>query len=337
MGNGTQETRIATPPDARDGRRILVIRRDNIGDLVCTLPLLSGLRQALPEATIDVLANSYNAPLLRGNPDIDTVHQYTKSKHRPAGGRLRALIEQTMLLRTLRRRHYDAVLVASGGGQRLETRLWLRLLGARRLVMRRDDQGGHEVERALRLGHALGLKLVETAPQLHPDPALLQQARGILMPGGDKPIGLHISAREDENRWPPERFEKLIREGTARGLRFALFWSPGPGGVPEHPGHDDTASRILAATQGLAVTACPTARLAELAAALACCRRLVGSDGGHCHIAAAVGTPVVGLYCDHKVEQWRPWGTAHVVLSGRRVDDIPVARVLEELLAGAAH
>ncbi len=334
MGDGSGGTGTLRPPGAWNTGGILVVRRDNIGDLVCTLPLLSALRRALPDATIDVLANSYNAPLLRANPDIDTVHRYTKSKHRPPGGALPALREQATLLWTLRRRHYDAVLVASGGGHRLETRLWLRAIGARTIVMRRDDQGDHEVERVLALGRALGLDLPATAPRLYPDPSLLRQAQATLVGHGDRPVGLHISAREEENRWPAQRFIELIREGAARGLRFALFWSPGAADVPEHPGHDETASRILAATQGLAVTACPTRSLAELTAALSCCERLVGSDGGHCHIAAAVGTPVVGLYCDHKTAQWRPWGTGHAVLSGRRVDDIPVTRVLAELLAG---
>ncbi len=58
--------------------KILVIRRDNIGDLVCTTPMLSGLRRRFPGAHIAVLVNSYNAPVLAGNPDIDEVCVYRK-------------------------------------------------------------------------------------------------------------------------------------------------------------------------------------------------------------------------------------------------------------------
>ena len=54
-------------------RSILVIRRDNIGDLVCTTPLLATLRARYPQAWIGVLANSYNAPALDGNPHVDEV------------------------------------------------------------------------------------------------------------------------------------------------------------------------------------------------------------------------------------------------------------------------
>ena len=36
----------------------LVIRRDNIGDLVCTTPLFEALRLRFPSARIDALTNS---------------------------------------------------------------------------------------------------------------------------------------------------------------------------------------------------------------------------------------------------------------------------------------
>lgn len=50
--------------------RILIVRRDNIGDLICTLPLISAIRQLNPKARIDMLVNSYaGAPVVLGNPD----------------------------------------------------------------------------------------------------------------------------------------------------------------------------------------------------------------------------------------------------------------------------
>ena len=61
--------------------RILVIRRDNIGDLVCTTPLLAALRRRFPAAWIGALVNSYNATVLDRNPDLDEVFVYRKLKH----------------------------------------------------------------------------------------------------------------------------------------------------------------------------------------------------------------------------------------------------------------
>src|SRR5512135_977073 len=61
-------------------RKILVIRRDNIGDLVCTTPMIRMLRQHYPDAWIAALVTRYNAEVLAGNPDLDAVFAYQKAK-----------------------------------------------------------------------------------------------------------------------------------------------------------------------------------------------------------------------------------------------------------------
>jgi len=60
--------------------RILVIRRDNIGDLVCTTPLIFALRERFPFAHIAALVNTYNEPVLSGNAAIDAVYTCEKRK-----------------------------------------------------------------------------------------------------------------------------------------------------------------------------------------------------------------------------------------------------------------
>ena len=65
--------------------RILIIRRDNIGDLACTTPLLEGLRAQLPGAWLGALVTTYNAEVLAGNRALDEVFVYEKLKHRTGG------------------------------------------------------------------------------------------------------------------------------------------------------------------------------------------------------------------------------------------------------------
>ena len=38
--------------------KILIVRRDNIGDLICTTPLISALRRRYPRAHLAALANT---------------------------------------------------------------------------------------------------------------------------------------------------------------------------------------------------------------------------------------------------------------------------------------
>src|SRR5262249_61119731 len=49
--------------------RILVVRRDNIGDLVCATPAPAPLRRPFPGADTPAPVKSHNAGRLRGDPE----------------------------------------------------------------------------------------------------------------------------------------------------------------------------------------------------------------------------------------------------------------------------
>jgi ADP-heptose:LPS heptosyltransferase len=99
--------------------RILVLRRDNIGDLVCTTPLLAALRAQLPQAWLAALVTTYNAEVLAGNTALDEVFVYEKLKHRSGSllSHLRTRIGQTA---RLRQRQLDCVLVPAPAPQSLK-------------------------------------------------------------------------------------------------------------------------------------------------------------------------------------------------------------------------
>ena len=98
-------------------RKYLVVRRDNIGDLVLTTPLIHALRQHQPDAWIGALVNSYNAPVLRGNPDLDAVFAYDKAKHRRSQSRFAVYRHTLRLLLQLRSMQIDTVILAGPGAQ----------------------------------------------------------------------------------------------------------------------------------------------------------------------------------------------------------------------------
>ena len=101
---------MSPSPNPAKQKRILVIRRDNIGDLVCTTPLIGALRQRFPHGWLGALVNSYNAPVLEGNPDLDEVFVYTKAKHRSAAESLAAILwRRLMRMRRLRARNQSDI------------------------------------------------------------------------------------------------------------------------------------------------------------------------------------------------------------------------------------
>jgi len=98
--------------------KILIIRRDNIGDLVCTTPLIAALRQRFPEGWLGALVNSYNAPVLDGNPDLDEVFAYTKVKHRAGGQSVPGILwKRLAMMRRLRAMQIDDVIIATTSPQ----------------------------------------------------------------------------------------------------------------------------------------------------------------------------------------------------------------------------
>ncbi len=308
--------------------KILVIRRDNIGDLLCTTPLLAALRGRFPDAWIGVLTNAYAAPVLAGNPHIDKVLAYEKGKHAASvAGRLRALGHRLALIARLRRLGIDLALLPASGHQESAER-FARLTGARR-VIRADDAptaGPHEVESAFRCAAVLG---IDGPPP--PMTLVATTATDVAIPPGAGPlIGLHISARKPPQRWPVERFAELARRLHERhDARFLLFWAPGSAEDAKHPGDDEKAAALLGMLRDLPVTAVPTQRLGELISGLASCDQVICSDGGAMHVAAALGKPIVCFFGNSDAARWRPWGVRHELLQ-------PESRDVRDITAAAA-
>lgn len=294
--------------------KILVIRRDNIGDLICTTPLLAALRRQWPAAWIGVLANRYNAPILAGNPDIDAIFAYRKAKHRAAGeSRLAVWRATAALLWQLRRMKLDLVLCASPGARR-----FARLLGARRSVEADRTGNGHETEITFRLLAPLDIDAAPGPLLLRPDASIVAHlVRRLGLPAGpERRIAMHLSARKPRQRWPAEHFAELARRLLAAGLaeRILLFWAPGTENDALHPGDDGKAARLLDDLDGLPVTPVPTRELADLVAGLSLADAVVCSDGGAMHVAAGLGKPIVCFFGNSSAARWHPWGVPYELL-----------------------
>ena len=320
-----------------DFNRILIIRRDNIGDLVCTTPLITALRRQFSQARVGVLANNYNAAVLDGNPDIDDVYAYRKLKHVGAeSSAISALAEKIGLMWELRRKKLDLVVLAAGSQDTRGAQLARFLAPGRTILSQPAEKEKHEVERTFSAARLLGVEGDIPPLRIVPNEDALQRVRQAIMRAGlttTRPlIGLHISARRPVQRWPAERFAELaIALRSQFDAATMLFWSPGAGNRSQHPGDDDKAATILKLTAGRAsMIPWATAELPDLVAGLAACDAVICSDGGAMHVAAALGKPILCFFGDSPVDRWRPWGVRHVVLQApsRKVEDISLEEVL---------
>jgi len=62
--------------------KVLLVRNDNLGDLICTTPAIEALRKKYSKAKIDIVVNSYNYLGIRNNPFVDKIYIYTKPEHK---------------------------------------------------------------------------------------------------------------------------------------------------------------------------------------------------------------------------------------------------------------
>ena len=315
--------------------KILVIRRDNIGDLVCTTPLIAALRQRFPQGWLGALVNSYNAPVLDGNPDLDEVFIYTKAKHRGHGESLPSILWRRLkMMRRLRSMGLDDVIIATTSPQPRVIKLaqWLkpkRIIGfgdsdGLDISLPLDNAQRHEVEDVFRVASVYG---IESSP---PACRVFSKAPP---PVATLTIAVHISARKPSQRWPAERFAGTIKAIAAQGpARFLLLWSPGTEDNPLHPGDDAKAGDVMEKVgTTAAVTPKPTETLAELIGALAECDALICADGGAMHLGAGLGLPIVCLFGNSGAQRWRPWGVPYRLLQKTSGDvaDIGVEEVVD--------
>ncbi|MEI6300089.1 MAG: glycosyltransferase family 9 protein [Betaproteobacteria bacterium] len=330
--------------DAATPSSFLVIRRDNIGDLVCTTPLISALRSRYPDAWIGALVNRYAEPVLAGNPDLDAVFSYQKAKHRAPGESVLGLYAQRLrMLLGLRRRTIDTVILASPGYQASAERLarWVKprhIIGfdngsglADKTVAAQTGGMLHQVENNFRLLQVLGIDGPPPALKLFPDPKLVEAYRRQL-PATDGPVvGVHVSAREADRRWPDACFIELITALiTQHHATVVLTWAPGRRDNPRFPGDDDSTREIATRCASDRLLVLPTVGLAQLIASLAVCDYVICSDGGPVHLAAALGKPVVSLFGSERPELWHPWGVPYRLLQppSQSVSDVTVREVL---------
>jgi ADP-heptose:LPS heptosyltransferase len=336
--------------------KILVLKRDKIGDLLLSTPLLARLKEALPQAEAHLLANDYNAWVAAGNPHVDRLWVYRRVRH---GGRLRigAAWDWLRQLRVLRRERFDWVIVANGDESPRAIRRGLALR-ARRTVARCADaskypgltdplppaRGSHEIDRLLGLLAPLGVSTSRPAgyPSYALPPACAAFAARWLAERSLKPrqfIVVGLGARRAKRR--PTSAQVLAWSAHFRqrwNLDTVVLWTPGKAGAALYPGDDADAQPLLdAVAKGLAPQLHPfRGPIAEVLGLIWEARTSVFPDSGLMHFAAASPGGVLGLFAEPGVSpapaQWAPCGRKVAWLEApASVGQLPEARIYAQL------
>lgn len=323
--------------------RIALIKLSSLGDVVHALPVAATLRARVPDAHLTWIVERREAAVLRDHPALDALVAVDTRRWRRARG-LRDLVEVVGAVRQTTRRlraaAFDVALDLQGllksGVLAAATRAPLRIgFVARRcreplnalFTNRRVEPPAacHVVDQHLALLGPLAVTEPVREFRLPRDPAAESSADSFLTASGFKPgqrlVVLNPGAGRPDKRWPAERFRALAeRLGEDTGAVVLVVWGPGEEAPARHiaPGG---AHRALCA---------PPTNLDELVAFLRRATVLVAADTGPLHLAAAVGTPCVGLYGPTSAVRNGPYGAGHRCLQGLagQVSTIEVDAVL---------
>ncbi len=248
--------------------RILFVSSNRIGDAVITCGVLDHLIRACPRCRITVVCGPAAVGVFARMPNRERTIVLDKRRF---DLHWLALWRQVAFIR------WDLVVDLRGSG------LAYTVPARKRAVRRRVPGRMFEQYAAVLDIRPAPLPVVWTAEQ---DRALAAR----LLPDGRPVIGLGATANWAPKVWPAERFAALFRRLAAEpfpGAVAAVFAGPGE---PERA----MAAPLLQALPG-AVDLCGKLSLPEAAACLQRCALYVGNDSGLTHLAAAAGTPTIGL------------------------------------------
>jgi lipopolysaccharide heptosyltransferase II len=294
--------------DPESVRSILVMRLYFLGDVLLSTPVIEALKVRFPDASLSVLIKKRAREILANNPFVDEVIEYD------AVERYHGLRWAARLARGLRRRRFDLAVDLTGD---LRTS-WLLFAIEPRYRVGFNHVGlgflldrsipyratGHGVEHLLDSVRPVGAALEEPAPRMYLTEGERSEARPLvseLRPErGAGFLGLAPGANWPFRRWAPDRFGELaIRARERLGLRSVVTGGAADGGLAE---------AVVAASRGSATSLAGRLSVREFAAVAAEARAVVANDSGPLHIAASVGTPVVGLFGPNTPEIYAPRG-----------------------------
>ena len=294
--------------------KVLVIKLRAVGDVLLSTVVTKNLRLAFPDAQIDYLTEPSSVDVLSGNPFLNHIHVHDRLK-----------MTGVRLVRLIRHQRYDLVIDLFGNPR---TALITRLSGARYRVGYRfrgrtyaynimtEPRGAavHNTQFNLDALEAIGVAIQDRniyfqfAPE---DEAYVSEVLSRSGVSRQFLVGVNTGGGWYTKRWGLDRYAELA-DRLVDTYRATIVLTWGPGQLPE-------VEKIRSLMKHKPFIP-PATSLKQLGALLKHCRCVISNDSGPMHIAAAVGTPVLGIYGPTSPVLQGPFGDKHVTVTKEGLD-----------------
>ena len=310
----TGATELSEAPAPESIERILVIRPGGMGDMLMLLPVIRSIRDACPNAAVDVICEKRNEAVLRlAGLDVTTL-LYDIHPLRTLAAIRR--VRYSLVLDTEQFHNFSAIIACLSGAP---VRIGFKVNPARLHLYTHlvdYDMYGRETTQFYRLLTSLN---IETEPQ-----AVTGFLRGPTAEGapplpanfpsrGDRIVAISPGSSNRYKHWNPACFARVIQAIDDKDITFLLV-----GGWTEANQAQAIMDRSLSATVH---DYTGKLDLEQTAAVLSRAMIFIGCDSGVGHLATALGIPTLILFGPSDPRKWSHPGPRHAVVR----NDLPCA------------
>jgi len=330
-------------------KNILIVRQHNqLGDMLCSVPLFAAIRKRFPEAHITLVASPINYEILFSdiNPFIDKVITYRKSP-------FKNLIE---FYKELKNHDYQIGIVPSTVSISRTSHFINFFSGAKIRVgvnsiddkvnsvayllnvksdFEWDKNKLHQTERNLDVGRQINCELTDEEKKgvmIHLSDEELKFAEDFIrtnFPDRNKPlISLHPGAGKMPNRWKRENFVELVKRLHEKYECNILITS----GLIDKEITDKVRDELKSLNINCVVLENTTIR--KVGAVIKLTDLYITNDTGTLHVAGGVDANVISLFGPTNGYEWAPKGDNKIYIQSPTddINDISIDMVFKEAL-----
>jgi len=316
-------------------KSILIVRQhDQLGDMLCAIPMIRALKNRFPDARISLVTSPVNHEIMRNHPFLNEVIKYEKSPQK-----------LWKFYKLLKSRSYDLALVPATVSLSVTSDVISYLSGAKIRIGAaslngrknptsfcfsecvdldwRNEPGRHQARRNLDLLKNLQIDTDDITSAIGLSKEEVEKAE-IYISGIRKKqeliVGFHPGAGKVENRWPAHNFA-LLAEKISSECGAVILITVGP--------MDELPFREMSGNLNLPHEIIYKRPLREVAAIIDQLDIFITNDTGLMHIAGATRTRLLALFGPTEPMQWAPSGLKNrfIYAKDRKIGSISLESV----------
>lgn len=310
-----------------NNKKVLLVRNDNIGDLVCTTPVIEAIKKHYQHTKLDIVVNSLNDFVVKNNLYIDTIYSYTKPKHKQKfKDKIKALFGKITIMRNIKKNNYDVVIVLRSEYSK-SAEIFSRITNAKYKIGVQNPKGSDDFNYHIKPDYNKNEVLfcfdfVQIFSIKYNSEKTLYNLDNTLTEKYQKYhnfILFHISSRITENQYSKENFKTIIDQLDYPNIL-----------ITAEPQDTENAKWLEKNTQAIFI---PTTSIIDLSALIYHIKLLITLDGGAMHIAPALGKPTIAISGKTNMKKWFPWGYKELVVqnSSKIANNNSTFKIIEKI------